>query len=551
MTQSIPNPRELIVIDSRVIDWQLLAGGISRNADVLILDPARDGLLQIAEAVQGYSGLDAIHIVSHGSEGSLLLGSTRLSNANLTDYSGLLSTIGAALNEKGDILLYGCDVAKGDHGQAFIEQLAALTGADLAASNDLTGAAAQGGDWVLEAQTGTIEAAPAFNIAAQTEYAGTLSFTASGGGNGITSSSSNVTFAEYYPELGSDLSISSLLGAIQWGDHFGAGTAINLTTSFSTSASVYGYTDIATSGMQALTAVQINAARVSMNAWAAVANITFTETTDSATNAGDIRWGQTANSAVSTAYAYLPYDMPMGGDIWFGPKYSSYYQNPVLGSYGYQTYLHELGHALGLGHPHEGYTSPEPGEDQLKYSVMSYRSYADAPLTGYTTRFYPTSPMLNDILAIQYLYGANTCSISLIRSPAFVTSPETSRIHPATLDIIKCMMSASMVANLAHSSRTACCRGITFSSSFARRRFSRAIFMSRYSASFSFICVWSWSSLSVSRRPVETCLRNVRAYLFTSLIRYVPSSWGAIFPSLWCRCRPVLEVFHPAEARYA
>jgi Ca2+-binding RTX toxin-like protein len=38
---------------------------------------------------------------------------------------------------------------------------------------------------------------------------------------------------------------------------------------------------------------------------------------------------------------------------------------------------------------------------------MSYRSYVDAPLTGLTQRSYPTTPMLNDIAAIQYLYGAN------------------------------------------------------------------------------------------------------------------------------------------------
>jgi len=63
------------------------------------------------------------------------------------------------LTDSGDILLYGCDVAQGEIGQAFIEQLAQLTGADVAASTDLTGAAALGGDWVLEAQAGVVEAA--------------------------------------------------------------------------------------------------------------------------------------------------------------------------------------------------------------------------------------------------------------------------------------------------------------------------------------------------------------------------------------------------------
>jgi hypothetical protein len=38
--------------------------------------------------------------------------------------------------------------------------LAALTGADVAASTDTTGAAASGGNWVLERSTGQVDAAP-------------------------------------------------------------------------------------------------------------------------------------------------------------------------------------------------------------------------------------------------------------------------------------------------------------------------------------------------------------------------------------------------------
>lgn len=52
------------------------------------------------------------------------------------------------------ILLYGCNVAQGDVGQAFISALASSTGTDVAALTDLTGAAALGGDWAFEAQTG-------------------------------------------------------------------------------------------------------------------------------------------------------------------------------------------------------------------------------------------------------------------------------------------------------------------------------------------------------------------------------------------------------------
>ena len=47
------------------------------------------------------------------------------------------------------------DQADAELGQAFVADLAALTGADVAASSDATGDAALGGDWELEIGTGT------------------------------------------------------------------------------------------------------------------------------------------------------------------------------------------------------------------------------------------------------------------------------------------------------------------------------------------------------------------------------------------------------------
>jgi hypothetical protein len=109
--------------------------------------------------LQGRSGIDAIHIISHGSQGALYLGSTLLNSSNLADYQCQLASIGSALTETGDILLYGCNVAQGDVGLQFIGSLAQATGADVTASEDATGAAALGGDWVLEESTGSIRSA--------------------------------------------------------------------------------------------------------------------------------------------------------------------------------------------------------------------------------------------------------------------------------------------------------------------------------------------------------------------------------------------------------
>lgn len=178
-------PKEIVFIDPGVADAARLMQGITPGVETLLLDPSRDGLAQIAEALAGRAGLDAIHIISHGGAGSLRLGSSTLKTQNLASHADALGQIGAALGGQGDILLYGCDVAQGESGQAFIDALAQATGADVAASTDLTGAAAQGGDWNLEAATGAIEADLVLSEEAQQGYS-----------HGLGVSVSNYTLAQ-------------------------------------------------------------------------------------------------------------------------------------------------------------------------------------------------------------------------------------------------------------------------------------------------------------------------------------------------------------------
>jgi hypothetical protein len=176
-------PSELVVIDAGVADPDTLIAALPPGTAVLLLDPGRDGLEQIAAALQGRTGLTALHIVSHGAPGQIVLGSTLLGATTLAAHADALAALGAALAEHGDLLLYGCDVAVGEAGLAFIGQLAALTGADVAASDDPTGF---GGDWLLERQSGAVEAA----ALRMEDYAHALAFgqlivgDGSGGGGG-------------------------------------------------------------------------------------------------------------------------------------------------------------------------------------------------------------------------------------------------------------------------------------------------------------------------------------------------------------------------------
>ena len=142
--------KQIAFVDTRVADYQTLLNGLGADTEVILIDGG-NGLQQMADALAGRSGVDAIHVFSHGSVGALQLGDTLLNSDTLNTYAPLLAQIGQSLTAEGDLLLYGCNVAQGEAGQAFVESIARVTQADVAASNDLTGNAALGGDWSLEA----------------------------------------------------------------------------------------------------------------------------------------------------------------------------------------------------------------------------------------------------------------------------------------------------------------------------------------------------------------------------------------------------------------
>ncbi|MCP4386790.1 MAG: DUF4347 domain-containing protein, partial [Gammaproteobacteria bacterium] len=117
----------------------------------------KDGIEQISAVLQDRDDLDAIHIISHGSDGSVELGNTSL-DANTLDENNLSIAMWAnAFAETGDILIYGCNLAESEVGQGLIDSLSDLTLTDVAASDDLTGHASLGGDWELEYSQGQIE----------------------------------------------------------------------------------------------------------------------------------------------------------------------------------------------------------------------------------------------------------------------------------------------------------------------------------------------------------------------------------------------------------
>ncbi|TMU69821.1 DUF4347 domain-containing protein, partial [Pseudomonas fluorescens] len=162
---------EIAFVSNKLANWHELADSFAPNVQVVILDGARDGVEQMGQALAGRTGIDAIHLLTHGVAGQIDLGTATLNESSMQgQYRDALSRIGASLADSGDILVYGCDFSAGASGLSAARTLSSLTGADVAASNDFTGAARFGGDWDLETHIGVVETQVGVSAAERASY---------------------------------------------------------------------------------------------------------------------------------------------------------------------------------------------------------------------------------------------------------------------------------------------------------------------------------------------------------------------------------------------
>ena len=171
--------RELVFVNENVAGYQQLIADLqgedsNRIIEVVVLKGDRDGIEQVSEILAVRSDLAAVHFISHGTDGQILLGNSSLDSTTLQQNIAAISSWGNALTETGDILFYGCNIAAGSAGQHLLNDIARITGADVAASSDLTGNAKSGGDWVLEYENGEIETDLTFSPGAQQHWSGVL-----------------------------------------------------------------------------------------------------------------------------------------------------------------------------------------------------------------------------------------------------------------------------------------------------------------------------------------------------------------------------------------
>ena len=181
----------LVFVDTHVADYQRLVDDIlnnpdNKNVEIIYLNANQDGIAQITQSLSLYSNVTSVHLISHSVPGELQLGSTVLNGNNIAQFKIQLTSWQNSLTSDADILIYGCDLAANDAGVQLLQELNQFTGADVAASTNLTGNIGHA-DWVLEKNVGSVETASLFSVQ-QLAWSGALADvtyinTGSGGNN--------------------------------------------------------------------------------------------------------------------------------------------------------------------------------------------------------------------------------------------------------------------------------------------------------------------------------------------------------------------------------
>ncbi len=208
---------------------------------------------------------------------------------------------------------------------------------------------------------------------------------------------------------------AQIISQLDSGYHW-SGTS--LTYGFLGSASWFPFAE--SSGFSAFSAAQRSAATLAISLWDDLIRPNFTLASNAQT--ANVKYANTTTN-IDYAHAYYPAGWSGAGTVWMNPGYgansgTNNLVTPSVGQWGFMTYLHETGHALGLDHAGD-YNGGSPTyatnaaymQDSQQYTLMSYFTASNTGADWIASdgrMYFAQTPMLYDIAAIQAIYGADT-----------------------------------------------------------------------------------------------------------------------------------------------
>lgn len=188
------------------------------------------------------------------------------------------------------------------------------------------------------------------------------------------------------------------------------------TISFSFLNNLNGYSGVEKPGFNVFSDYQKEVARAAIETWDDLIAPNLKEVASGGLSDSNIKFGN-SSTGVGYGHAYYPGSNSWSGAVFLNSAYDAStginnLMTPKPGAYGYKTYVHEIGHSLGLNHPGNYNGAGATYElnatffqDTRMYSIMSYFS---SSITGGAWYGYePQTPMLYDIATIQKIYGAD------------------------------------------------------------------------------------------------------------------------------------------------
>jgi len=151
--------RSALLFDKSVEDVDILLGGVTSGTKCIAVDGS--SFLTEFNSVLANNSINIIHILTHGTPGSLRFEDRELGEAEILSYFSFMESASFEnrdvfkqenfynLNNK-EINFWSCNVGQGDKGMKFVNDLANLTGAKVSASSTTIGHQDKGGNWELD-----------------------------------------------------------------------------------------------------------------------------------------------------------------------------------------------------------------------------------------------------------------------------------------------------------------------------------------------------------------------------------------------------------------